>query len=238
MEQKQNKNSEWHKKSYEERYGKDKAKEVKDKIRNTMSNRILTNEHKRKIGVSNKGKLLNKSYEEIHGEEKSIEIKNKISNNNWPKKMKGNFPKNTIEKKRNNMLGENNPMFGIIGPDHPSYKGGDNASSRRSYKQNINFRLKKLIRTRIRQVLNRQLNGGKTNHSSYYGIDVDKIVTYLTKQLPDDFTSKDYDIHHIKDLAEFDLNNPKEIIKAFDPRNHIIISREEHNKHHHPSLNY
>lgn len=193
--------------------------------------RKLTTEHKNKIGIGNKGKHSN-NYIERFGEEKANEIKKKQSDNCWSKKMKGNFPKETLEKKRQNMSGNKNPMYGIRGSESPFWKGGDKESSKRSYKNNTNFRLKKLIRTRIRQVLNRQIDGGKIKKSNYYGIDVEAIVNHLSKQLPNNFTSGDYDIHHINDLINFDLNNPEEIAKAFAPSNHTIILRDEHKNHH------
>jgi hypothetical protein len=147
--------------------------------------------------------------------------------------MKGNFPKKTLEKKRQNMLGEKNPMYGIKGLNSPFWKGGYNKSSKRSYQNNIDYRLKKLIRHRIWEALNRQLKGGKIRKSIYYGINVSEIVNHLKKQLPIDFTSGKYDIHHIDDLINFDLNKPEELQKAFAPKNHKIILREEHINHHH-----
>jgi len=108
----------------------------------------------------------------------------------------------------------------------------DKNFSKKSYENNIDFRLKKLIRHRILEVLNRQLKGGKTEKSIYYGIDIFKIVEHLKKQLPDDFASGEYDIHHISDLVKFNLNNQEELKKAFAPENHTIILRKEHSKHH------
>ena len=110
--------------------------------------------------------------------------------------------------------------------------GGDRASSKKSYRNNIEFRLKKLIRTRLRQVLNRQLNGGKKYSSEYYGIDIQKIIEHLKKQIPEDYFTNDYDIHHIQELSKFDLNNPQELINAFSPENHLIILKKEHKEHH------
>jgi hypothetical protein len=212
--------------------GKTLSQECRDKISQTLKGRKFSEEHKKKIGDAVKQrKLLGKTYDELYGEEKAENIKYKMSNN-WAKELKGNFPKETLEKKKQNMLGEKNPMYGIKGELSPFWKGGANESSKRSYKNNVDFRLKKLIRHRVLEALNRQLKGGKIEKSIYYGIDIPKIVDYLKSQLPDDFMSGEYDIHHIEDLIKFDLNNQEELVKAFAPENHKIILRDEHKKHH------
>jgi hypothetical protein len=157
------KNSEWHKKSFIERYGEKRAQEIKNKITKKLSQRKLSEEHKKNISVAQKGRNINKTYEEIYGKEKAKRIKEKISNNNWPKKLKGHFPEKTLKKKRQNMLGKNNPMYGRKNIRSPFWKGGENISSKKSYQNNINFRLKKLIRHRIWEALNRQLKVERLN---------------------------------------------------------------------------
>jgi hypothetical protein len=124
--------------------GKKHSKKSKQKISNSLKGRKFTEEHKRKIGISNKGKFLGKTYEEIYGIKKAKEIKKKQANN-WPIKMKGNFPKKTLEKKRQNMLGKNNPMFGIRGPNHPGWLGGKKFEPY-SYHFNKHFKKQILIR--------------------------------------------------------------------------------------------
>lgn len=104
--------------------GKKLSKEHKLKIGLAMSKRKLSAEHKRKIGLNTTKCLTGKTYEELSGVAKSKERKEKISKNNWTKKMKGKFPQSTLQKKRENMKGSKNPMYGIRGPAHPSWLGG------------------------------------------------------------------------------------------------------------------
>lgn len=117
-------NSDKHKNSYEERFGKEKADKIKEKISKAMSERRLSDDHKRKIGEATTRNQKGVSYEERFGKERAKEIKEKISKNSWSKRMKGKFPKRTLEKKRLNTLGEKNPMFGVRGEKHPGWRGG------------------------------------------------------------------------------------------------------------------
>lgn len=69
-------------KTYEELYGVEKAKELKEKKRLSNLGRKHSDETKKKLSEINKGK----SYEEIYGVNKANEVKVKISKNNrWSK---------------------------------------------------------------------------------------------------------------------------------------------------------
>jgi len=138
-------NSNKHKNSYEERYGKEKADKIKKKISIKMSQRVLSDDHKKNIGKANKLKLKGKSFEQIHGKEKAKIIKEKIGANNWAKRMKGNFPKKTLEKKRKNMTGENNGMFGRRGELASNWHGGKKFEP---YTKDFNKHFKLLIKQR------------------------------------------------------------------------------------------
>jgi len=169
-------NSNKHKGSYEERYGPERAKDIKKKISIAGSKRILSEDHKKRIGKKTRLRLTGKSYEEIHGKEKAKIIKEKISKNSWPKKMKGNFPESTLLKKRNNNLGENNPMFGKLGKEHPGWKGGlsfepypptFNKHFKLSIKQRDNFTC---LKCNLNEVDHKQLYNGQgliTHHLDY-----------------------------------------------------------------------
>lgn len=82
-------------------------------------------DHRRKISENNGPKKLfkGKTYEEIMGSEKA-KAKIEKMRNNWAHKSKGNFPQSILDKKSKNMLGKNNPMYGIRGPEHHSWLGG------------------------------------------------------------------------------------------------------------------
>jgi hypothetical protein len=138
-------NSDKHKNSYEERYGTEKAQQVKDKIRIKLKQRKLSDIHKERIGLNTIKCLKGKSYKDKYGEERAEKIKEQISKNNWSKRMKGNFPESTLIKKRDNMLGEKNPMWNLRGERSHAWLGG---ISFQPYPPTFNKHFKKQIKER------------------------------------------------------------------------------------------
>ena len=65
---------------------------------------------------------------------------------------------------------------------------------------------------------------GKVKSSKKYGIDWNKIIEHL-KPFPKDLSN--YEIDHIRPLCSFDLENPKEFEKAFNPQNHQWLTIQE-----------
>lgn len=66
------------------------SEEHKKKIGESLKGRVFTEEHKRKIGEKTKARCAGKSYQELHGLIGAMEKRIKMSNN-WNNKMKGDF---------------------------------------------------------------------------------------------------------------------------------------------------
>ena len=88
---------------------------------------------------------------------------------------------------------------------------------RKMKKEDINFVIRKTLRSRLKQALKIYIKSNKLMSSDEYGIDYNKIMEYL-KPFPEE--RKLYHIDHIKPLCSFDLTNPEEVKKAFAPENH------------------
>lgn len=125
--------------------GKKHSDESKEKIRIKLQQRILSEEHKRKIGIKTRERHLGKNFYELYGLIGSMEKRAKLGANNWARKMKGNFPSTTLEKKRFNTLGEKNPMFGIRGEQSHAWLGGKKFEP---YTKEFNKYFKEAIRSR------------------------------------------------------------------------------------------
>lgn len=138
-------NKQKHLGSYEKRYGKERAQEVKDKIGIKMQQRRLTDIHKQRIGIKTGARCRGKTYEELYGVEGARLKKEKMSKNGWPKKMKGHFPKSTLEKMKASRLGSKNPMFGRRGELAPGWRGGLKFLP---YTHTFNKHFKQFIRSR------------------------------------------------------------------------------------------
>lgn len=84
------------------------------------------------------------------------------------------------------------------------------------------------ITDRLRRSLNhaftKYTKTGKIMSSKKYGIDWNKVIESL-KPFPKDI--KDYEIDHIRPLHSFNLEDSKEIKKAFDPSNIRWLTIEE-----------
>jgi hypothetical protein len=67
--------------NFEEKFGEEKAKEIKEKIRNSRIGRSLSDETKQKIADIRKENnyLKGKTFQEVFGEEKALEMKQRIS---------------------------------------------------------------------------------------------------------------------------------------------------------------
>ncbi len=101
-----------HSNSYEERYGPERAKEIKKKISIAGSKRKLSEEHKRNIGLNTKKCLTGKPRKTPL----SLEARKKIS-----KALKGK-PKS--EEHRKKLSGSSNGMCGRRGELAPNWQGG------------------------------------------------------------------------------------------------------------------
>ena len=85
------------------------------------------------------------------------------------------------------------------------------------------FRIKTLIRARMRETFKRYSDGQKLT-SSKYGIDFNKIYDYIGK-CPGE--RENYHLDHIFPISAFNLNDKFEIWAAFHPTNHQWLTKEE-----------
>jgi len=125
--------------------GRKLSEEHKVKIGLKMSQRKLSDEHKRNIGLKTRERTKGKTGIELYGLIGEMERRAKLSSNNWAKKMKGKFPESTLEKKRQNVIGEKNPMFGLRGEASHAWLGGLKLLP---YDKNFNKWFKENIRKR------------------------------------------------------------------------------------------
>ena len=96
------------------------------------------------------------------------------------------------------------------------------------------YRIEKSIRSLLNIALRRYTSGGKIFSSKKYGVDYKAIINHL-KPFPNDLNG--WHIDHIKPLCSFDLSNPKEVKKAFDPTNHRWLTAEDNIKKSHLDKN-
>jgi len=98
-------------------------------------------------------------------------------------------------------------------------------------KEDKDFRIKCLLRGRIRQAINKYTKTGKIQSAKEYGINCESIIKHL-KPLPENMF--EFEIDHIRPLCTFEFVNPngstneEEIIKAFSPENHQLLTIPEH----------
>lgn len=85
-------------------------------------------------------------------------------------------------------------------------------------KNDLNFRIKELVRTRIRKNIKNNKKNLKSN------IMYDKIIDFLGICNGD---IKDYHIDHIFPLSAFDLSNKEDFLVAFCPENHQWLLASE-----------
>jgi len=101
------------------------------------------------------------------------------------------------------------------------------------YKTNKDFKISTNLRNKVFRAFKYYTKTGKIMSSKEYGIDYKEIIEHL-KPFPDDL--KNYEIHHIKPLNTFNFiskdgsTNLKEIKKAFAPKNHKWVTKEEHKR--------
>ena len=84
-------------------------------------------------------------------------------------------------------------------------------------KNDINFAIRKTLRSRLKQAFKNYSKFGKTNTSDEYGIDYNAIIEYL-KPFPKNRHL--YHIDHIIPCCSFDLTDIEQIRKCFAPENH------------------
>lgn len=108
-------------KTWEEMYGEEKAKKMKEHCSKVFSGRVISEEQKQKLSVVNKGKKLSvetkrRIGDSVRGQKRTRETKEKMSKNQLGKKNSFYGKHHNLETIRNKMshYGKNNPFFGKI----------------------------------------------------------------------------------------------------------------------------
>ena len=91
----------------------------------------------------------------------------------------------------------------------------------------LNYAVSLRLRASLNGAIKKYSKTGKITTSKKYGIDYKAIIEYL-KPFPKDI--ENYHIDHKKPLCSFNLNNPKEIKKAFDKSNLQWLTAKENLK--------
>jgi len=112
--------------------------------------------------------------------------------------------------------------------DKKKYRKNKRKWHKEKYNNDLNFKIKRLLRSRIITAFNNFTKTGKICSAKKYGINYEKIIRYLVKIMPNDFNEKEYEIDHITACCFFDLTNPEEIKKCFAPENHQWLNKKEH----------
>jgi hypothetical protein len=97
-------------------------------------------------------------------------------------------------------------------------------------KNNIQYRLKENIRTRINLALKNKSNSSK----ELLGCSIEDYILYLEKHFNQNMTWENYgtywEIDHIQPISSFDLTQEKEVKKCFNYKNTIPLSINENRK--------
>lgn len=92
------------------------------------------------------------------------------------------------------------------------------------YNTDEHFRIKTILRERVRGAFNLYSTTGKTQKSDKYGIDYEAIIKHLGS-CPGN--RENYHIDHIFPLSAFNFDDPKQVKLAFAPENHQWLTKEE-----------
>lgn len=94
------------------------------------------------------------------------------------------------------------------------------------------YMIKKRIRGLLYNALRKYTKTGKVASSGKYGLNYGKVISYLIKNKPNVplkelLDGRKWHIDHVVPLAYFDLTNPRDIKKAFAPKNHQWLRARE-----------
>lgn len=94
-------------------------------------------------------------------------------------------------------------------------------------KTDLEFAITDRLRRSLQHALTKYSKTGKIMTSKQYGLDWKKVIEHL-KPFPEDI--KNFEVNHIMPLHTFNLANPREVKRAFDPSNLQWLTREENRK--------
>lgn len=86
------------------------------------------------------------------------------------------------------------------------------------------FRIKEILKARLRKAFKQYSKFGKHFSSKKYGINYTKIIEHMG-ECPG--KREDYQVDHIIPLCAFDFDDPVHVTAAFAPQNHQWLSKED-----------
>lgn len=98
-----------------------------------------------------------------------------------------------------------------------------NEHKKRRKKEDIDFKLKVNLSSRLLTAFKKYTKTGKIMSSKEYGINYKDIIEHL-KPFPKDI--ENYDIDHVIPLSKFELTNKEQVKRAFAPNNHKWLTKE------------
>lgn len=105
-----------------------------------------------------------------------------------------------------------------------------NEIKRKKYKNDFEFKVKILIRTRFNKCIKYYFKNKKIQNINKYKIDMEKIIIHLELTKPKDISN--YHIDHIFPVSAFDYRNPVEIAACWAPQNlRWMLAKENMEKH-------
>jgi len=206
-----------------------KIREYDSKPENKLKKKIYMAKYRLEYEQKNKEKISKRKKKYYKQNKKRIDERNK----KWHERNKNLFKNYLIkyysDEKNIDRRRENSKRWHSK-RDKQKYNLKKNIWYKNKVDKDLNFKIKRLLRSRVTNAFNYFTSSGKIMKSKKYGIDYSKIIKYLIKILPDDFEKGKYEIDHIKACCLFDFSKPEDIKKCFSPENHQWLTKEEHFK--------
>ncbi len=133
-----------------------------------------------------------------------------------------------VQERRRNVLSKT-PEFSRKAREYrntDSFREKKNAYCRMKFREDPEYRIKDILRKRLKTVFKKYTNTGKIMKTEQYGIDWTGILLNLLSNFPLDFEPGKYHIDHIRPISNFTFikddgsTDVEEIQKAFSPWNH------------------
>lgn len=211
------------KREYDKKYREKNKEKLRQQHKEYYKNNIdkireRVREHRKKPEVRERINKKNRDYWKEHKEEKreydkKYDLKNKEKRKRIGKDYYHKNKKNILKKNREHQK-KNIEEFREYQKDYVKNKR----------KTNKNFNITGRLRNLLIYALKTYSKTGKIKKSKEYSINYKSIIEHL-KPFPEDISK--YHVDHIKPLCSFNLEDPKEIEKAFAPENHQWLLAEE-----------
>lgn len=166
-----------------------------------------------------------------YGQKRWIENKEKL--NKWHKEWKEKNPEKMNEYSRE-WCSRNKDKRRQIDKNYAinnkeKIRKRENNYAKKRYSEDMNFRLRLILKKQLYRVLNYYTISGKIQSSSKYDIDWKPIIQKLMETKPKDFEYRPYAIDHIIACANFNLEDSEQVKKCFSPENIQWLPAEDNN---------